>query len=518
MKASQWLRVTLFRHSDADVALVAPDGVVYNQDSPGVYFERDDAQVMLTVANPVPGPWSVAFTGRETDPGGTAFDYVVESLLPWDDTASPVSSAEVVCARDALGICRTEAYVQLSATDRAGPGATPSGVDRIECSFDAGATWRWCGDANGGQVIVGANSTRGTEFQYRAVDKARNVEAARPTGLIPVERYVASSLTTGQSFRFSNNTTLKVRGARSYTAGSVYVYGNTNTSFELPVEITSGGNVVSSNTNTVFTSVGATGAVTAPAYADSYWLGMATATYSSTRTFTASSPASGIVVVTNGDAVIRAVSGPTTVVALNGSVFWQLPYEGSVTPAATSSGVLSKASKDISVAGTNVQLNGMMLAGATARITATGSRMSGSVYANTVDVSATTGTDIAYGTSVPLGTFPLPLPAPSYSPPPPPSVQGAPSLVSPSNGAVLGSRSVPLVWQGPSGATRWTLNYSTTPTFTGGYLYTSIFSSSTNTTQVTLPAGGTWFWRVKYADPVTGTWSPYSSSWSFSVP
>ena len=333
-QASQWLRATIFRDSDADIALVAPDGTTYNQDSPGAYFERDDAQVTITVYNPLPGDWGVSVTGRETDQGGTSFDYLLESLLPWNDNVAPSSSAQLVCSRDALGVCRSEAFVQLSAIDQGNSGQQPSGIDRIDCSFDGGTTWRWCGDSSGGQVILGSNSIRGTEFVYRATDRARNVETTRATGLVPVERHLVSTMKTGQSWRMVSNTTLKLRGARSFTAGSVYVVGNTGSAVEQPVEITSGGNTVSSNTNTTFTSVGAVEAVTAPAYKDAYWLGIANATYSSGRTFTAASPASGVIVITSGDAIVRAVNGPTTVVALDGSVSWQLPAQGSVVAAA----------------------------------------------------------------------------------------------------------------------------------------------------------------------------------------
>jgi len=90
---------------------------------------------------------------------------------------------------------------------------------------------------------------------------------------------------------------------------------------------------------------------------------------------------------------------------------------------------------------------------------------------------------------------------------------GVPTLVSPSNGALINDNTPQVIWNSSTGASTYTVQYANNPGFTG-----AIVVSGLSDTMYTMPAlaDGDWYWHVKAVDEATNE-SAYSTAWSFTI-
>jgi hypothetical protein len=450
------------------------------------------------------GKWNVQLYAVDNN-GNTETAQTFTILV---DMTPPTVKCTAIGPRDALGVFRDAAKIHCLLTDNL------SGADTQRLRLNGESWINVPGALSGDGLILTTDHELRDNGRYRVeamgIDVAGNESAATDYGNVDLERYTALSVGTGQSWRAIDTTNTRVTGYRSHTNGAVYVVSNTSLVVDQPVEIVSGGNSVSGNTNTTFNSVGSSVAVGAPGYTHDYFKGLPGATiYTSSKSFDSSTAACGVIVVT-GSITLRdsfKPQCPVTFVA-SGTVTDDTEAGATLTAADTKSGVLfwsGATGTAITVSESGKTLNGLLLAPyGKVLLQAEDSRLNGSLVGQSIELDETTGLTVTYATRVASAAHPLPLPAASWA-----ATQadpsGAPALVSPANQATVTSP-VTFQWEPIAGSEEYTLMVSTSSSFSGG---TTITRTQTGTTsiQVSLPAAGTWYWRVRVAEPTQGPWS-----------
>jgi hypothetical protein len=89
----------------------------------------------------------------------------------------------------------------------------------------------------------------------------------------------------------------------------------------------------------------------------------------------------------------------------------------------------------------------------------------------------------------------------------------APILSSPANAAIVTTKTAALAWNYVSGASAYEVQWGTSTDFVGA---TRVMTASMTTYEV--GGGATYYWRVRAVGSTSGTFSPWSSTWSFASP
>lgn len=134
------------------------------------------------------------------------------------DITPPVTTAYAIGPLDSNKIFRDTVTIRLDATDDL------SGVARTEYSLNGGQSWTTIGIGN--TFTISGNGI--TQFLYRSVDKYGNVEAAKDSGPIIINKYVIFANDGGSSSLLINSNTGVTITGNAHTNGSAKVTYNTN--------------------------------------------------------------------------------------------------------------------------------------------------------------------------------------------------------------------------------------------------------------------------------------------------
>ncbi len=318
------------------------------------------------------------------------------------DTVPPVTTGTMTCSRDMNGTCRSAATVKRTATDTGTNGDKGSGVGKIECSYDNQVTWQQCGDANGATITISNNGK--TSFWYRSIDRVLNVETAKNTGTIDVQRFLAIGDT---AFSSNMGTTLQTTGIIHSNGTMSFVY---NTTLRLDVLTYKG--LFTSTGNTTFTynqKTQVTQTNPLPSYPLSYYKSLCP-NYTGPITITDTWPTYNKCMYVLGDVTFRSTmpSGKLTVVS-----------EGKITDTSTTStlqpwdtknGILYYAAKGFSATANGGNYTGVIYA-PTSSVNAgfSNATFNGSIYGLTVGFGAGTSLTAYQAAGFPPTTYNLPL-------------------------------------------------------------------------------------------------------------
>lgn len=499
VRAVHWLKATVLLHSDADIALVAPDGVIYDRFSPGVNYTKENGQAVLTVENPLPGDYQILITALATDSGGTSFHYIIDQIDEWNDIIPPATTAVLTCSRDMYGVCRSAPIVDLSATDQG------SSVDRIECSFDNGTTWLWCGNANGGQIIFGGNGV--TIFLYRAIDYARNVESANNSGPIDIERFVMLANTLLQ---IDKATTIQTIGV-SHSNCNVSLTNNTTVVLDVlhfVCQLTQSGNVSLSIKQTSQVSTRKEIALYPFTHYDNarcthvdgpLVIRETSPVYNNLCihatgpiTLTATTPTGTLTLISDSWCEDKSTQANLqSADAINGVLWYCLGGYHNYSTGATYTGIIMTANSPIDGPFTNWVLNG-------------------GLFGDRISLGAGTTLNAQQAAGFPAATYPLPLPPMTVPPPAPlPRLPNAPTSLFPSN--VQGvQQSFALSWKKDPDADATRIQVATSSSFTASSIVVDV-NRLGDSHSVTLPNGKYYWHAISFNRAGSSAWSSIAS-------
>ena len=344
---------------------------------------------------------------------------------------------------------------------------------------------------------------------YRSQDVAGNVEVAKDSGPVIINKYVMFSNALGQSMRILYGTTLNITGD-IHSNGSANINGNTGSSLGTTFRTVAGANTISGNTNTVLPAISTGGsAVPMLAYPLSLYKSLATVVFPSDLKLDSVSSTIGGILYVEGNVEMYdvALSGPLSVVAT-----------GSITESTTDStyqnndphnGILLFAGQDVNVNSTGNHNTGLMYApNGTVKVGATNLTLNGSLVGNNVEINGATTFNLAYSAAFAPSTSALPLAAmglvvPTTAPPPLPD---APALSKPAAGATGQARTRLLMsWYSSTGAVGYQLQVSTSSAFTSTVYNKSYLSTGQ---KLDFSANTTYYWRVRAINQAgLGAWS-----------
>jgi hypothetical protein len=405
------------------------------------------------------------------------------------DWTPPVTAGTATGPRDTNGIFRDDVTVGLNGTDNL------SGVESNQYSRDGGTNWTTLNGNNNTFMISGNGVSRA---HYRSQDVAGNLETAKDSGPIIINKYVMFSNGSGQSMRVLYGTTLNISGD-IHSNGGTKIYGNTGSTIGTTYRTVEGGNTVSGNTSsTVIPPIQVGGsAVPMLDYPLSMYQSIATVVFPSDLKMDSVGATFKGIIYAQGNVTMRDVglSGPVSIVAT-----------GTITDDTTDStfqtndpynGVLLFAGKDIVVNSTGNRNLGLMYApSGMVKIRATNLNLKGSLVGKEVEINGATTFTLSYDAAFAPTTHALPLTAmglvaPTQAPPALPSV---PVLSKPNNGATGTGSKPSMSWGLGTGAVGWQLQISTSSSF-GTLVHDSSYLS--NFQKPTLSSGTTYYWRVR---------------------
>lgn len=421
------------------------------------------------------------------------------------DWTPPGTAGTATGPRDTNGIFRDNVTIGLNGTDNL------SGVDYQEYSLDGGASWISMGGNNNTFAITGNGVTRA---QYRSTDIAGNIETAKDSGPIIINKYVMFGNGTGQSVRFTGGTTVNVSGD-IFSNGTIYVHGNTGSTLGSTITTVGTNNVVdSSNTNTTVAPI-ASGAASVPmlSYPLSLYQSLATVTFPSDLVLDSVNSTLNSIIYVNGNVEMDdvALSGPLSIIAT-----------GNIDDYTTNStfqtndphnGVLLYAAQNITVHSTGNTNTGLLYApNGTVSLRGTGLTLYGSLVGNQVEVNGGTTVNLSYSPAFASSTYALPLAAMGLIAPATTSVPlpGIPTPSSPTGGTTVTQTNPVLNWNASANAIGYQLQLSTSSSFSS--FVTNQSQLSTGERVNNLQNGTAYYWRARAINQAgMSNWSTVAS-------
>lgn len=318
------------------------------------------------------------------------------------DNVPPITTGKMTCSRDMLGICRSEATINLTAIDTGSNGDPGSGVDKIQCSYDNKATWQQCGNASGGQWVINTNGK--TSFWYRSIDRVQNIEDAKYSGVIEIQRYLSIADTL---FKTDFATTLKTTGI-TQSNGNVSFNYNTTVNFDILRYI---GAFTQSN-NTTFTinqNNKVTTPTTLPAYPLSYYKTRCT-NYTGPITLWDTGTAFNKCIYATGDVTINTTNTSGKLTIISEGFIKDKSTGANIQAWDTQNGIMFYSAKGYSTSANKATYTGVIYA-PTTQVSGSFSNttFNGGMYSKTVSFGTGTSLTAIQAAGFPPTTFNLPL-------------------------------------------------------------------------------------------------------------
>lgn len=318
------------------------------------------------------------------------------------DNVPPVTTGKMTCSRDMLGICRSDATINLTATDTGSNGDRASGVAKIECSHDNKATWQHCGTATGGQFVISNNGK--TSFWYRSTDRVLNVEEAKFSGIIDVQKYVSIADTI---FKTDFATTLKTTGVIQSNGNASFGY-NTTVNLDTLQYI----GTFSQTGNTTFTikqNKKVTTPIAVPNYPLSYYKTRCT-NYTGTMTINDTSPVYNKCIYVIGDVNFNATTPTGKLTIVSEGYIRDKSTTATLGAWDTQNGVMFYSAKGYSTEANKAKYTGVIYAPTTQIIGSfSNTTFNGGMYSKTVGFGSGTSLTAIQAAGFPATTHNLPL-------------------------------------------------------------------------------------------------------------
>ncbi len=348
-----------------------------------------------------------AYAGNTTSGQKDNYQIIYNSTTPtklemFHDTVPPVTTGKMTCPRDMQGICRSTATVNLTATDTGTNGDPASGVAKIECSHDNKVTWQQCGTASGGSLSFNKNEKK--SFHYRAIDRVGNAEAAKFSGVIDVQQFVAladSSLTSNLA------TNLETKGIAQSNGTMSFTY---NTTVKLDIINHIGAFTQSGNTTFTYNQKNQ---ITTPNPLPNYPLSYYKTTcpnFAGPLTINDTSPAYNKCMYVTGDVTFNATTPTGKLTIISEGFIRDNSTTANLTAWDTKNGVLFYSNKGYTTLANGTTYTGIVYAPTTKIDGAfSNTTLNGGLYSKTVNFGADTSLKAFQGAGFPATTYTLPL-------------------------------------------------------------------------------------------------------------
>lgn len=392
--------------------------------------ESGDIPYWLHIPNPVSGIYKIDVVGtgtgafsvavgdvktsasmgmRDTTTAGTKDKYQIiystespSQIELYNDNIPPVTTGTMTCSRDMLGICRSEATIRLNATDTADNGTKPSGVGKIECSYDNKTTWQQCGNAQGGQFVF--DKTGKYSFWYRSIDRVSNLEEAKFSGVVDVQRYLSIA---DMEFKSNQATTVNATGV-IHSNGKMTFTNNTT----LKMDILNHKGVYSQSGNVNFTynqKAQVTNTAVIPSYPLSYYKSRCTY-HNGALTINDTNPTYNKCVYAKGDITFRATTPKGKLTLVSEGKIKDESTTSTLEAWDTTNGILFYSAKDFTSTTNQSKYTGVIFTpSAIIGGSPSNTTVNGSFFGKTVNFGSGTSMTTNQAAGFPQTTYNLPL-------------------------------------------------------------------------------------------------------------